>query len=117
MFLSDSAIKIENEDTLNRADFSKRLGEQILNFGDKDSKVIAIYGNWGKGKTSILNIAMSHIENTTKKWEKTKKPVIFKFNPWNYSNQENLLFAFLQQLFSAVNTRLPASKRNFQKEI
>ena len=117
MFLSDRAIKEEKEDALNRAGFSKKLGEQILNLGDNDSKVIAIYGDWGKGKTSILNIATSHIENITKKWEKAKRPVIFKFNPWNYSNQESLLFAFLQQLFSAVNARLPTTKKNFQREI
>jgi len=118
MFISDSAITNENDDGLNRAGFSKKLGEQILKLGNNsESKVIAIYGDWGKGKTSLLNIAVSHIEQISKRWKKSKRPIIFRFNPWNFSEQESLLLAFLQQLFSAVNEKLPTTKKDFQKKI
>jgi len=118
MFISDGAIKNEKEDKLNRAGFAQKLGEQILDLGNyEESKVIGIYGDWGKGKTSILNIATSHIEEISKKLKKTKRPIIFRFNPWNFSEQEVLLLAFLQQLFSSVNQRLPALKKDFQKNI
>ncbi len=117
MYISDNAIKNEEEDKLNRAEFSKKLGEQILSYGNEESKVIALYGDWGKGKTSILNIAMSQIEKITQSWKKSKRPIIFKFNPWNFSEQEGLLFAFLKQLFSEVNNKLPALKKDFQKDI
>jgi predicted KAP-like P-loop ATPase len=118
MFISDGAIQNEKDDKLNRAGFAKKLGEQILNLANhEESKVIGIYGDWGKGKTSILNMATSHIEEISKKWKKAERPIIFRFNPWNFSEQERLLLAFFQQLFSTVNHRLPALKKDFQKSI
>lgn len=117
MFLSDNAIKDEKGDELNRAEFAKRFAEEILNWSDEESIVLAMYGDWGKGKTSILNIAISHIEYKTKKWVKSKQPIIVKFNPWNFSEQNDLLLSFLENLFSAVSNRISPTKKNFQKEV
>jgi len=110
MFISDNAIQNEEGDVLNRADFSKRFVEEILNWDNKESIVIAVFGDWGRGKTSILNMGISHIEKLTKTWKKTKRPIIVNFNPWSFSDQETLLLGFFKQLFSAVHPHISTTK-------
>jgi len=117
MFLSDNAVKEETQDILNRAGFSKKFAEEILHWKDDESIVIALYGDWGKGKTSILNIALSHIEQKTKTWKKVNRPIIIRFNPWSFSDQDSLLLAFFRQLFSSVHPYITTTKKTFQKEI
>jgi GTPase SAR1 family protein len=117
MFIPDSPIAKEQEDELNRKGFAKNLAETIRDWDRKESIVVGLFGPWGSGKTSILNLACNHIEQTTHNWEKDKRPIIVHFNPWTYSAQDILLKAFLQQVFSAVNIRLPVHKKDFQKQI
>ncbi len=117
MFLSDNAVNDESQDILNRADFSRKLAEEILDWESDESIVVALFGNWGKGKTSILNIAISHIEKKTKTWRKAKRPIIIRFNPWNFSDQDSLLLSFFKQLFSAIHPYISTAKKNFKREI
>jgi predicted KAP-like P-loop ATPase len=98
MFKSDVPIKSCKEDILGRHSFAKSLGNAILNYKEKDSIVIGLFGSWGSGKTSIINMALQHVEFATKDKAVHEKPIILKFNPWNYSDQNQLISQFFEQL-------------------
>lgn len=100
MYINDSPIKSAKDDALGRAEFAKSLGREIAEWKDEDSIVIGLYGAWGAGKSSVINIALEEIKNLKKG---KKKPIIFYFNPWNYSDQEKLVFTFLQELARSVS--------------
>ncbi|MDL1981278.1 MAG: AAA family ATPase [Deltaproteobacteria bacterium] len=98
MFKSDVPIKSCKEDILGRHSFAKSLGNAILNYKEKDSIVIGLFGTWGSGKTSIINMALEHIELDSKNKNDNEKPIVIKFNPWNYSDQNQLISQFFEQL-------------------
>ena len=93
MFNPDKPIERIKEDILGRDEFSINLGEAILSYKSIDSTVIGLYGSWGYGKSSIINMTIEYIES-----QKENKPIVFKFNPWNYSNQKQLIAQFFNQL-------------------
>ena len=55
-YYADKPIENDSEDLLGRASFSKKLGEAIYNYNSKNGLVIGLYGKWGNGKTSVVNM-------------------------------------------------------------
>lgn len=106
MYNSDKPIINKNEDTLGRKYFASRLAEAILTLACKDNINIGLYGDWGTGKTSILNMTIEEIEIIRKK-SKIKKniPIIVKFEPWNISDDSNLIVQFFKLLHEELNIR------------
>jgi len=102
MFNTDKPIKSEKEDLLGRSQFSKYFGEAI-SIPNQDSLVIGLFGEWGSGKTSILNLSIEFIEN--KFVDEEIKPIIIRFNPWNFSDQNQLIAQFFKQLSSSLNRK------------
>lgn len=98
MFKPDQPIKSYKEDILGRSPFAQSLGNAILSYEEKDSIVIGLFGAWGSGKTSIINIALEHIDLVLKNKTDNEKPIVIKFNPWNYSDQNQLVAQFFRQL-------------------
>ena len=54
-YSTDKPITSKKEDVLGRKDFSKRLGRLIYNYQGEDGLVLGLYGEWGSGKTSVIN--------------------------------------------------------------
>lgn len=98
MFQPDRPIESIKEDKLGRSTFAKALAESLLSYKSKGSIVIGLFGDWGTGKTSILNMCLEHIQNITKNEPKENKPIIVNFNPWNFSDQSQLTTQFFKQL-------------------
>lgn len=98
MFKPDQPIQSYKEDILGRKSFAQSLGNAILNYKEKDSIVIGLFGAWGSGKTSIINMALEHIDYVYKDKKGEIEPIIVRFNPWNYSDQNQLISQFFKQL-------------------
>ena len=96
MFNSDKPISKENEDELNRIPFVKRLSKSICNYDSQDCLVIGLMGEWGCGKTSILNLTFSEIKKEKEDW------IFIDFNPWHFSNQDNLILQFFNRLLNEL---------------
>ncbi len=96
---ADVPIKTINDDELNRADFSIRVAESILNYDSEECLVLGLMGEWGSGKTSIRNMIFEHIET------KNDEHILIKFNPWYFSNQDSLLFHFFDELTEGFNKK------------
>lgn len=65
--------------------------------------VIGLFGKWGTGKTSVINMAVNEITELAKDDE--NKPIIMKFAPWNYSDKDNLISMFFQSLKNKINVQ------------
>jgi predicted KAP-like P-loop ATPase len=102
MFKTDQPISSFDEDILGRSSFSKSIGKAILSYKDKNSIAIGLFGAWGSGKTSIINMAVEHIESEAKEKPNNEKPIIIRFNPWNYSDQNQLISQFFRQMSVAL---------------
>lgn len=102
MFKPERAIETLDQDLLQRAPFAKSLAESIISYRDKDSIVLGLYGKWGTGKSSTINMCIDHIETITDQLKEDEKPIIVRFNPWNFADQSQLLIQFFQQLSNSI---------------
>jgi len=93
---SDTPIGSSQEDTLNRASFANQLAQTIMNYDQDNSFNIGLYGEWGSGKTSVINMLEESLGNLSAKME--HKPVVLRFNPWLFSDQTQLVTQFFKQL-------------------
>ena len=105
MFSADKPIEIADEDLLGRADFAKQLGKGIIKFDSKENIVVGMYGKWGTGKTSIINMALQEITNLSSSWNDDIKPIVIKFEPWNFTNNENLITQFFYLLREKISQK------------
>lgn len=98
IILDEKPIHSNDDDKLNFLPFAKNLKRIIQGyFYETDPLTIGIYGKWGTGKTSFLNL----IENEIELFKKDKPDhylIKFRFNPWIYGDSEEMLFDFLQIL-------------------
>lgn len=95
------------DDLFGHAPFAKSLAESICRYPGSDGLVLALYGPWGSGKSTVL----SYVQHFLEQRSENEQPVLVKFNPWWFSGQENLARAFLGQL-QAV---LPARSEKFKQ--
>lgn len=98
LFNPDLPIKTCKEEKkygLERCKFARYLGKGILSYEETESLVIGISGEWGSGKTSIVNMALEYIYSSEKN---IAKPMIMRFNPWNFSDHNQLIEKFFNEL-------------------
>ena len=93
---SDKPIESSEQDLLGRITFSKQLGEAIYKYDGKDGLVIVVFGKWGTGKTSILNMVVNEINYLSESDD--ERPIIVNFSPWNYTDKNNLISIFFDDL-------------------
>ncbi len=92
-FSADRPITSCSEDLLGRSGFAKSIAAAIKGWTGNDSLVIALYGSWGSGKTSIKNMTVETLRS-----DEETCPLIVEFNPWQWAGQEQLAEAFFQQI-------------------
>lgn len=103
MFNTDKPINNISSDLLNRASFSEQLAKAILSYTNTDNFTISLCGKWGSGKTSILNMVETYINTLTQNYSEDEKPIIVHFNPWNYSDQTQLITQFFSTMLAELN--------------
>lgn len=105
MFRPDQPIDTSKDDLLGRSGFAKSLADSILAYKAKNSIVTALFGEWGSGKSSVINMALEHLENASEKLPKEQRPIVIRFNPWNYSDQNQLLTQFFREMSVALKRK------------
>jgi predicted KAP-like P-loop ATPase len=103
-FASDRPISKKEEDLLGRSGFSEDLADAIASWHGNDSLVVALHGDWGSGKSSIKNMAVSKLESST-----DAKPDIVEFSPWQWAAQEKITASFFQEISKSIG-RVDESK-------
>lgn len=104
MFDADRPIIKSEQDCLNRSIFAKYLARCMLNHEGVDSFVVGLYGGWGVGKTSVLNLVLEELNFAASNLEDVEKPIILNFSPWSYSGQEDLTYHFFRRLSSVLRS-------------
>ena len=103
MISPDLPIMKSSEDKLNRESFAKILANVILQSAFPTSFTVGLYGAWGSGKTSLLNMVIEQIERSS------TDVVILRFNPWLCSDPKQLITQFFKQLASAIKMKKPTA--------
>ncbi len=93
---ADRPICTLQEDLLERGDFAISLANAICRWSNPDSLVLAVYGPWGHGKTSLKNLVLSLLKNAD------DSPSIVEFNPWNWTGEDRILEAFFEEVGLAI---------------
>lgn len=124
----DRPISHPQDDAFGFATFADSLATSLLVMSPTDGLVISIEGPWGAGKSSAIALTvrtvklrvLSHIEGgreeleklseveLSEKWEancRQRKVHFIRFNPWNFSGQENLVRAFFKELSSQIDAK------------
>ncbi len=102
MFDADRPITAPGQDKLNRAQFATYLARCLLDHHDPESLVVGLYGGFGVGKTSLLNLVVNELNFAASNMADDEKPVILNFSPWSYSGQGQLIDSFYRRLSSAI---------------
>jgi predicted KAP-like P-loop ATPase len=55
--------------------------------------VLAIYGAWGSGKSSIKNVILDALNH------QNAKTITLEFNPWEWAGQEKVFEGFFSELW------------------
>lgn len=104
MYYNDKPIKQFDEDVLGRASFAKNLATALTNLKG-ETYTIGLYGKWGSGKTSIINMMLKELENQEENKNDDEKFIIIKFEPWNFSDNEQLINQFFIRLASEFRSK------------
>jgi len=104
MYNADKPIKTNSEDKFGRNFFSKQLADAICDFPAVDSFVVGLYGEWGSGKTSILNMTMDYLGKLSKD-DCDRAIVIVLFNPWNFTSCDQLINQFFKTILVELNCK------------
>lgn len=89
----------DDPDLLNRLDFSNHLANILLLNHDDDCLTVSLEGEWGYGKTSVINLVKGALN------EKEVTPIIIEYNPWLAGKPESLIQDFLLQFSSQLNIK------------
>lgn len=85
-----------DEDAFNRRKFAENLARGIAAPHGDGGLVVAIEGEWGSGKSSILRWVVEALEKLE------PAPLVIQFNPWRISGQDTLTETFLTLLAAQI---------------
>ncbi|MBP2202176.1 putative KAP-like P-loop ATPase [Methanococcus voltae] len=103
-------MEIDNKnghDLLEREKFHKNLAE-VINWQDMDKNgfVIGLYGSWGSGKTFSLTESLKILnEEYEPNIKNVDEPLIIHFNPWYFTETDDLILSFFGVLSGALKDK------------
>src|SRR5260370_18191226 len=92
-FSADKPIRSKAEDLLGRSSFAESLAAVVEGWTGNDSLVVALYGPWGIGKTSIKNMVLENLRRGG-----AGARTIVEFNPCQWAAQAQLADAFFREI-------------------
>lgn len=105
MISPDLPIENSSEDMLNRGSFVKHLSQVITRYSSSSSFSIGLYGKWGSGKTSLLNMVLENVEKSD------DSIIVLRFNPWLCADSKQLITQFFKQLATAIKLKKSAANQ------
>jgi len=103
----DHPITDEKEDCFERIDFAKQIAG-ICGDGSEHTRVIGLYGKWGDGKTSLINMIAAQLPR--------ENIIQLQFNPWLFKDEEQLVKEFFKNLADALDVKIESRKEKITRE-
>jgi len=103
---SDRPLSNPSDDLFNHSSFARALAEAVHRHKATDGIVLALFGPWGSGKSTVL----AYVQHYLEKYPEAERPVVVPFNPWWFSGQESLAKAFLGQLQAVLPEKFEGFK-------
>ena len=91
-FDADRPIEHREQDRLMRGPFAEAIAQYIRTIPAGNGFTVAVSGEWGSGKTSILNMVAEALE------EESETISVLRFNPWLFGGTFDLMTRFFQEL-------------------
>lgn len=108
MISPDLPITKSTEDRLNRGTFAKSLAKTISHYSFPSSFTIGLYGEWGSGKTSLVNMVLEAVEDID------NSAIILRFNPWLCTDPKQLITQFFKQMATAIKLKKPKAEKAWE---
>lgn len=91
-YIPDNPVDSKEQDRFQRYPFAQRIAETIIARKAKESIVIGLFGEWGEGKSSVINFIKKEISNQSSEY------IQVTFNPWRFTDESTLLATFFNTL-------------------
>ncbi|MCL9783916.1 KAP family NTPase, partial [Vibrio sp. S4M6] len=98
--VNDQPIKDSSEDLLDRTDFANDLSKMLSKWRSDKSLVISLNGDWGSGKSSIKNMAISKLLE-----DDTQEIDVVEFSPWEWAAQEKITSTFFSEISNSIGRK------------
>jgi predicted KAP-like P-loop ATPase len=94
------------DDRLGYARFAQSLARSIADLAPTEGIVLAVNGPWGSGKTSAVNMIVEALGALATERPEGGEILPIRFNPWWFSEQEDLVKAFFGELSAGFDKKL-----------
>ncbi|MXX25458.1 MAG: AAA family ATPase, partial [Caldilineaceae bacterium SB0668_bin_21] len=91
-FDADRPVEHRQQDRLGRRSFAEAIARQVRVIPAEHGFTIAVMGEWGSGKTSVLNMVAETLE------EEEDATAVLRFNPWLFGGANDLVTLFFREL-------------------
>ncbi len=109
-YSDDTPLKNSTDDRFHRWPFAQRVAETIAARKDPSSIVIAIFGAWGDGKSTVLNF----IEEALSAQDRV---IVLRYNPWRFGNEDDLLAGFFDTLAQTLSQELKSKSEKLRGQL
>lgn len=96
-YFADNPISTASEDLLQRSKFVERIVREIDMIDASQGYVLAVMGQWGSGKTSVLNLVKEQLSNSG--------TILVEYNPWLLSGVEELVDGLFREINAKLNKK------------
>ena len=103
MYYCDKPISTNADDLLDRSSFSGILANALVNLKSDDTFTVGLFGKWGTGKTSIVNMTLEEISQM--QLQDDEKPIVIHFEPWHFTDSTQLLNQFLIRMANEFKSK------------
>lgn len=105
MLESDKPITSACEDKLNMSKPANSLARILSDQKDSDSLVVGIYGEWGSGKSSFINLLKQELMELSNNHPEYKQPVMINFDPWLCTSDNAILHRFFKEVATYLDSK------------
>ncbi|WP_287184340.1 P-loop NTPase fold protein [Mesorhizobium sp.] len=85
------------DDRLGYAPFAKSIARVIISLTAPNGYVIGLHGQWGSGKSTIINFILAHLKKHNAEHE-DDQVIHIDFRPWIVSGHQDMIVAFFKIL-------------------
>ena len=103
--LPDNPISSSDEDVLGWKPVAEEFARRVQSIDASQGLVVGLFGSWGSGKTSLINLAEPAFEGVH----------FIRFNPWLFSGADELVWRFFSEISAAMEEKVNGDDEDVSK--